>query len=497
MKEQTKKYFLCGGVLLALGVVSAGLLAGVNLITAPIIAEEAVKKANAGYLEVFAGASFSDKMDFSTEAEKKALNEAGVTNSMVDYYVTAYSDEAKSKEIGKVFHGTNQGRDAELELLVGFAMDNGSPALKKISMLKCSDSFKSTFEKNYLTPVNSGTKSYEENSGVGATVTATAVMKVVKEANNLFLALSGGVVENPSSWNEAAFAGKNYKVASSSASVSDSSYPEFSKYYSYYDDELGHNEAGRWYVGSSGDFTAAIAISEKGFEGGYVLSSEYTDVDYKNAPYYSASRLPSGDTGKALTALGTKASALASSSPLKTIEYQAISLYTNGASAKKTAIGQAITGIDGLSTDDNECPWPSENKRQTIANSYTVFDKDNKELGTVYEAEYHLSLEGSDDTQTHGGLYFLLGFSGENYDNPTLTDILALENSFTRGSKLKERVIDVFNQGSDHSWNTFKAKCEKDSPIESGTTGATVSSHSLFDVANLERQLYASTKGGK
>ena len=37
MKEQVKKYLLCGGTLLCLGAVSAGLLSGVNLLTAPII----------------------------------------------------------------------------------------------------------------------------------------------------------------------------------------------------------------------------------------------------------------------------------------------------------------------------------------------------------------------------------------------------------------------------------------------------------------------------
>ena len=494
MKDQTKKYFLCGGVLLALGVVSAGLLAGVNLITAPIIADEAVKKANAGYLEVFEGASFSSKMDFSTEEEKKALSEAGLTPSTVDYYVTAYSDEAKTKEIGKIFHGSTAGRDADLELLVGFVDDNGTPALKKISMLTCSDSFKATFEKNYLDPVNSGSKSYDDLKNIGATVTATAVSKIVGEANKLFSALSGGIVEDPSAWNAAAFAGKNYKVSSSSAALSNS---DFSKYYSYFDDELGHNEIGRWYIGKSGDFAAAIALSAKGFEGGYVLSSSYTDVDYKSAPYYSASSLPSGDTGKALTALKDKAITLASASPFATIEYQAISLYASGDHAEATKIDQAITGVANLGIDTQA--WPTENRRQTIANSYAIFDKDDNELGIVYEAEYHIVKDekGADETEAHGGLYFLLGFSGVDYDNPTLTNVSVLENSFSRASNLKKKVVDAFNEGSDHSWSAFKAKCEADVKVESGKTGATISSHSLYDVANLERQLYASTKGGK
>ncbi len=497
MKDQMKKYLLCGGVLLGLGVVSAGLLAGVNLVTAPIIEAEAVRKANAGYLEIFAEAKAFEKMDFSTEEEKEALAEGGLVPSSVDYYVNAYSDAGKTEEIGKIFHGITPGRDADLEVLVGFVMDNGTPSLKKITMLKCSDSFKSTFEKNYLDPVNSGTKSYDDLKNIGATVTATAVSKIVGEASKLFAALAGGIVEDPSAWNQAAFAGKNYKVSSSSTKVEDASYAEFSKYYSYFDDELGHNEAGRWYLGKDGDFAAAIAVSANGFEGGYVLSSKYTDVDYKASPFYSASSLPSGDTGKALSALGEKTVRHLSSSPLQTISYQAISLYDGGDHASKEELNLAITGVENLGIDGEE--WPCETKRQVIANRYTVFDKNSNELGVVYEAEFHIVKEesGADETEAHGGLYFLLGFSGENYDAPTLSEIKALENSFSEGAKLRKNVINPFNEGEDHSWSAFGDRCKKDADIGFGRIGATISSHALYAVCNLERINYASLKGGK
>lgn len=497
MKDQMKKYLLCGGVLLGLGVISAGLLAGVNLVTAPIIEAEASRKANALYLQIFPEAKAFEKKDFSSEEEKEALEEAGLAPNVVDYYVAAYGDEAKTNEIGKVFHGLTAGRDADLEVLLGFAMDNGTPSLKKISMLKCSDSFKSTFEKNYLDPVNSGTRSYDDLKNIGATVTATAVSKIVSEASKLYAALTGGIVEDPAAWNQAAFAGKGYKVSNSSAALKDASYPEFSKYYSYYDDALGHNEAGRWYVGKSGDFAAAIALSANGFEGGYVLSSKFADADYETTPFYSASSLPSGDTGLALSELGEKALSHLSSSPLQTIAYQAISLYEGGASATKKEMNLKITGVTNLGEDGED--WPSESKRQVIANRYTVFGKDESELGVVYEAEFHVVKEesGSDETEAHGGLYFLLGFSGENYDDPTLSDILALENSFSEGKKLNDNVIARFNLGEDHSWTAFAEKCKKDQPVGLGKVGATISSHALYAVADLERQDYASLKGGK
>lgn len=494
MKPLAKKCLLCGGTLLALGLVSAGLLSGVNLLTSPIISSNNAKKANAAYLEIFPNASFSAKHDFSSEEDAKALSEAGLKLSTVDYYVTVYEDEAQTKELGKVFHGQTAGRDATLELLVGFSMQNGSPVLVKIAMVQCNDSFKSKFEDNYLNPVNKGERSYEDVAGVGATVTSTAVKTIVSEASKLFSAISGGVVEDPSAWLSGLFAGKGYKLSSSSVEVSSSQ--AFSKYYSYYDDALAHNEAGRFYVGKSGDFSAAIAVSAAGFEGGYILSSSYEDVDYKSSPCYSASSLPSGETGKALSTLADEALALLKEHPLQTLQAQAIALYEGGASAKKTELNLALTGVANLGIDTYA--WPSEEKKQQIYSSYEVYDVSGSTLGVVYEAEFHVVKDesGSDESEAHGGLYFLLGFSGEDYDNPTLTNVLTLENSFSKASVLQKYCIDAFNKGDDHSWKAFNTACAASFAVETANIGATISSHALYGVANLEREQYSLLKKG-
>ena len=494
MKPLVKKCLLCGGTLLTLGIVSAGLLSGVNLLTSPIIANNNDAKANGAYLEIFPNASFSQKQDFSSEEDAKALSEAGLSLSTVDYYVTAYEDSGMSKELGKVFHGQTAGRDATLELLVGFSMQNGSPTLVKIAMVQCNDSFKSKFEDNYLNPVNAGSRNYEDVAGVGATVTSTAVKNVVSEAAKLFSAISGGVVEDPSSWMKGLFEGKGYKLSSSSVSISGND--AFSKYYSYYDDALGHNEAGRFYVGKVNDFSAAIAVSASGFEGGYILSSSFTDVDYKASPCYSASSLPSGDTGAALSSLGEQALALLEGNPLNTLEAQAAAMYEGGASAKKSSLNLALTGVANLGIDTYS--WPAEEKKQEIYSSYEVYDASGSTLGVVYEAEFHIvkDEQGSDESEAHGGLYFLLGFSGEDYDNPTLTNVVALENSFSKASVLQKYCIDVFNKGADHSWSAFKTACAAEIKVDTADIGATISSHGLYEVANLERQQYSLLKKG-
>ena len=497
MKEQVKKYLLCGGTLLCLGAVSAGLLSGVNLLTAPIIDAANESKANAAFLEVFPAAKkFSKKSYFASEDEQKKLEDAGVAKVYVDYYVIAYEDDAGSKELGKVFHGKIAGRDAELELLVGFAMENGKSSLVKIAMIQCNDSFKANFEQNYLNPVNQGNRKYDDVAGVGATITSTAVSKVVAEADKLFSALSGGIVEDPAAWNNALFADKGYKLLAASKDVAGDS--TFTKYYSLADDDLLHNEAARFYVGSEGDFTAAIAVSAEGFEGGYILSSSFADVDYKTSPSYSASSLPSGITGTALANMGQKAVELLSAGGgLLTLGKQAMNLYKGAASFTKRDLHLAISKIENLGIDDYA--WPSENKKHEIYASYSVLDAEGKELGVVYEAEFHVVKDesGSDETEAHGGLYFLLGFSGEDYDNPTLTNIVALENSFSRAAQLQKGCIDVFNRGEDHSWNAFKTACAAEAQVEFGDLGATISSHALYAVANLERQNYADMKGGK
>lgn len=496
MKDQVKKYLLCGGTLLCLGAISAGLLSAVNLWTAPIIDAANESKANAAFLEVFPQAKkISEKSYFASEDEQKKLQDAGLSLTNVDYYVTAYEDESGSKELGKVFHGKIAGRDAELELLVGFTMENGKSSLVKIAMVQCNDSFKANFEKNYLNPVNAGERKYDNVAGVGATITSSAVSKVVAEADKLFSALSGGIVEDPAAWNSALFAGKNYKLSAASADVAGDA--NFSKYYSLSDDELGHNEAARFYVGSEGDFTAAIAVSASGFEGGYVLASNFTDVDFKATPSFQAGALPLGDTGTALSSLGEKALALLEKDPLKTLGKQAMDLYEGAASFVKTDLNLAIAGVRNLGIDDYA--WPSEDKKQEIYASYSVLNAEGEELGVVYEAEFHVvkDEEGSDETEAHGGLYFLLGFSGEDYDNPTLTDLVALENSFSRASALQRFCIDIFNKGEDHSWNAFKTACADGVNVGDADISATISSHAMFAVANLERQNYSTLKGGK
>ncbi len=494
MNATVKKYLLCGSTLLCLGAVSAGLLAGVNLVTAPIIAEANEAKASAAYQEVFPAGKFSAKQDFSSEEDRKALQEAGLTPNNVDYYVTAYEDDAKTKEIGKVFHGQIAGRDAALELLVGFAMENGKASLVKIAMVQCNDSFKSKFIENYLNPVNAGERSFDDVAGVGATITSTAVSKVVSEANKLFSALSGGIVEYPEAWNKALFGEKGYKLSSSAKEIQGNEV--FSKYYSLYDDPLGHNEAARFYVGQIGDFASAIAVSEEGFQGGYILSSSFSDVDYKATPSFASSSLPQGETGNALSSMGEKAVEALSKDPLKTLSSQAIGLFEGGKTAVKTELNLALPPtIANLGID--EYRWPSE-KKQILYATYAIYGEGEEYLGNVYEAEFHVvkDEEGADGIEAHGGLYFLLGFSGEDIDNPTLTDVLSLENSFSKASVLQKYCIDVFNKGEDHSFSAFKKACGDGIKVGNAGIDATISSHALYAVADFERQQYAKLKNG-
>lgn len=494
MNATVKKYLLCGGTLLCLGAVSAGLLAGVNLLTEPIISQANEAKANAAYLEVFPNAQFSEKKDFSAEEDQKALQDAGLTPNNVDYYVTAYEDDAKTKELGKVFHGQIAGRDAALELLVGFAMENGKSSLVKIAMVQCNDSFKSKFIENYLNPVNAGERSFDDVAGVGATITSTAVSKVVSEASKLFSALSGGIVEDPEAWNKALFGEKGYKLSSAATEIKGNEV--FTKYYSLYDDPLGHNEDARFYVGQVGDFVSAIAVSKDGFQGGYILSSSFSDVDYKATPSFASSSLPLGETGNALAQMGEKAVEALTQDPLKTLSYQAMSLYQGGKKAVKTELNLALPNIENLGIDEYQ--WPSQKKKQILYSTYAIYGEKDVWLGNVYEAEFHVvkDEEGADETEAHGGLYFLLGFSGEDVDNPTLTNVLALENSFSKAAALQKFCIDAFNKGEDHSFAAFKEACAASTPVESADIGATISSHALFAVANFERQQYATLKNG-
>ena len=154
------------------------------------------------------------------------------------------------------------------------------------------------------------------------------------------------------------------------------------------------------------------------------------------------------------------------------------------------AIIIANLGID-------EYRWPSE-KKQILYATYAIYGEGEEYLGNVYEAEFHVvkDEEGADGIEAHGGLYFLLGFSGEDIDNPTLTDVLSLENSFSKASVLQKYCIDVFNKGEDHSFSAFKKACGDGIKVGNAGIDATISSHALYAVADFERQQYAKLKNG-
>lgn len=179
MDAQKKKYFVCGGVLLSLGIVSAALLSCVNLFTAPAIESSAAEKIKASYLQIFPSCDISEKND---------LSESKLEHKLVDYYVVAYNEKTKLEE-GKIFHGSASGHDGAVEILVGFASVNKEAKLQKISLVSCNESYKNTFTKNYLDPVNEGKKDYNDLTNIGATVTSKAVKKVVSEAEKLFISL--------------------------------------------------------------------------------------------------------------------------------------------------------------------------------------------------------------------------------------------------------------------------------------------------------------------
>ena len=186
MDAQKKKYFVCGGVLLSLGIVSAALLSCVNLVTAPKIEATNAKKINDSYLEIFPSTTISEKKEVAD-------------GKYVDYYVTAYNDAEMTKEKGKIFHGSASGHDGAVEILVGFS---GEAKLEKISLVSCNDSYKSLFQKNYLDQVNNGTRDYDDLSSLGATVSSKAVKNVVAEAKELFVSFASNSDASANAWND-------------------------------------------------------------------------------------------------------------------------------------------------------------------------------------------------------------------------------------------------------------------------------------------------------
>jgi hypothetical protein len=185
MNQDLKKYLKVGGILCAIGAVSAILITCTNLLTAPKIAANEAEKKAAGFRSVY-------------ENTASVGDDVTVNGHYVSLSNVCYSDAGKTTEIGTVYTASGSYKHVSgMKILIGVSGDKKAPVLGKVYLLKngATGGYDATVKNNYVDKYNANPSlTTMNNVTCGATEAATIIRTMMIEAKDLYA--SGGVVED-------------------------------------------------------------------------------------------------------------------------------------------------------------------------------------------------------------------------------------------------------------------------------------------------------------
>lgn len=477
MNSITKKYLLCAGVLAGLGVLSAGLLAGVNMLTAPVIERNRKAATAAAYK------AFNEILGADNESEEIRAYPEGLDHSGIEFFVEAKKGETV---VGRIFSVAGRNSYGPIRALIGFNLEGKLIHTSLIENGQTRDGFK-----DYIDAINADPSKVGILTGFGATYGAGTYYALYAKAQTIAVKLGGGVVIDPAAIATAIY-GKADNVASAPVTVANQQMAL--SYYSVFVDGSRAEEAARIYVGDlrleEKRMVAAVALSAKGFDGAYVVS--YTEADsasHANGTAFAAADLARFEADPLAKRIYDASEAALASFPLITLGEKAKALY------------QGADAVSAFHELNITFPTRSEaNTGTSLIYGYYKVSQADKALGYVYRAKTALSKEENpaedDYDQVHGSIDFLIGFAGESKDNPRLTAIEVIANSFSLADVLQRNFIDKWNASAVKDFAAFKALAADEKGINQGGIGATYSSHGMVDTLERERQHFATLQEG-
>lgn len=184
MNKDFKHYLLVGGILCAIGATSALLIGLTNLVTnGPTKEHEKIKEENA-LKEVFMHEDGTLPTDLITG--EKMLIQADASDKyshLLCYWNPKSSDEKDGvdEKYGYVFkaEGADKNNYGTITLLVAI---NNDFSVGKISIVKNTESYATTVEKDYVDPYNKGDITLNDVT-CGATFGATAIKEMATSAS--------------------------------------------------------------------------------------------------------------------------------------------------------------------------------------------------------------------------------------------------------------------------------------------------------------------------
>lgn len=280
-KPEWQHWLAVGGILCAIGGVSALALTALNLVTGPIIKRNNDQKQLAGYRAIYANCqAVSDPVAIDNNA------------NLAEYY-QAYSDEGKTQLIGYIYNSKTIAVKSygNIHAMVGISSEGDNPVLGKVYLVEDSLSYKNTFETGYVEPYNAN-PSDEALAAVkcGATYGATALNEIITAARDHFTANFGDSFQEPLADDAKTIWGEDLQQdLVKETYLSDHTYAR--KAYRFFEDETMIGEWGQLITTkySQGSDSIRITIGFKGTETNVVwgkmaiTQASVSDADALNA----------------------------------------------------------------------------------------------------------------------------------------------------------------------------------------------------------------------
>lgn len=167
-KKQVRHYLYVGAILAGIGILSAAVIVGTNLITEQRIKENEIAAKNKAMGEVFSDCTFGEETKISD----------------IEYLVS-YTDAFKGElEYGSVYYTSGKNMYGSISMMVGIYV-NGE--VGHISLVENTESYASTIEDEYLLPYNENpTEESLDATKCGATYGANLIKDMAKAAQNHF-----------------------------------------------------------------------------------------------------------------------------------------------------------------------------------------------------------------------------------------------------------------------------------------------------------------------
>ena len=168
--SNVKKYILTAVTLGCIAMCAGALIGATNLITKDRIAENEVKRINAGFAEIYG--------EGATGQEDETFEYNNYTYLKARYEIA----DSNGINIGCAYRTLGSNAYGKISLIVGFINGSGLRYVYcGISVISNEQSFATTLEENYLTPIKNGDREIEDVK-CGATYGATLVKDMIEEA---------------------------------------------------------------------------------------------------------------------------------------------------------------------------------------------------------------------------------------------------------------------------------------------------------------------------